>query len=155
MLYVVHQKGQCKSTGAKAAHKMLAKWALVSFPFMKEPLYVRRASNACHQIERAFLIAGFYMNKICWVFLWWEAKVRFLFEILKLWNSAFRCRNFSRGGARETRGQFHQHSTCRFYTRKSQKCKKAVWLDSLFALLVSEGVKVALRMLVKLNPNGI
>ena len=49
------------------------------------------------------------------------------------------------------RCQFHQHSTSSFYLRRSQKCKKAAWLDCLFAFLGFSCVKAACRMLVKLT----
>jgi len=48
-------------------------------------------------------------------------------------------------------GQFHQHFTWSFYTWRSQKRKKDLWLDCLFALLGSSSVNAAGRMLMKLT----
>ena len=48
--------------------------------------------------------------------------------------------------------QFHQCSTSSFYTFRSRKRKKAARLNSLFALLVSAGIKATRRTLTKLTP---
>ena len=50
--------------------------------------------------------------------------------------------------------QFHQHFTCSFYTRRSQKRKNDSQLKQLFSLSGSACVKAACKMLVKLTPGG-
>jgi len=49
-------------------------------------------------------------------------------------------------------GQFHQHFKCSFYVHRSQSSKKYSQVVSFFALLGSEQVKDACKMLVKSTP---
>jgi len=49
-------------------------------------------------------------------------------------------------------GQFHQHFPSSFYACRSQRCKKHWWLDCLFALLGSVGIKAAHKHVGEIDP---
>jgi len=53
--------------------------------------------------------------------------------------------------AKQTRAQFHQHSTYSFYARGAQKFKKDSQVISLFMLSGSTSVKAVRRTLMKLT----
>ena len=50
-------------------------------------------------------------------------------------------------------GQSHQHFTCSFYARKSQKRKKDSQLKQLFAPLGSVGIKAARKHIDEIDPS--
>ena len=50
-----------------------------------------------------------------------------------------------------TRGQFHQHFTSSFYTRRSQKCQKDSLVKQLFALLGSVSIKAASKQVDEID----
>ncbi len=56
--------------------------------------------------------------------------------------------------AKETDGQFHQHSTSSFYARRSEKHTKNDNFTGFFVLLGLALVKAARRMWMKLTPKA-
>jgi len=51
----------------------------------------------------------------------------------------------------DTRGRFHQHFMCSFYSHRSHKGQNTFKLSVSFALLGPEHVKAVCKMLVKLT----